>query len=254
MKATKLLKLLAVATLSLGSICPATAAPDNDALRAVYNNKKSSVYGLKGILKINITFNGQTQEQEAKIWANATAISDNLLVAAYSALSPNIANKRPGIEFTKELEALKLVNAAGEEFDAKLVLHDEDLGLAFIAVDPKGENAANWKTQAVDISKDITLQHLDKTINISRHNTNFRYQSGVSIGIVSVILDKPRKLYLIRGASMSAPTFTTNGDFVGITVSKKSGAKMQPIPVTIPAKYIRFLMPQAQEKAAALKK
>jgi len=91
MKATKLLKLLAVATLSLGSICPATATPDNDALRAVYNNKKSTVYGLKGILKINITFNGQTQEQEDQRLAILTKAKRTRNVGSLHAAN----NRRP---------------------------------------------------------------------------------------------------------------------------------------------------------------
>ena len=256
MKLKSLFKFLTVATLSLGSISVASADSDAEALRKVYNEKKASVYGVKGILKLNITFNGQAQNQEAPLWSNATCIGDGILVASYASLSPQLGAGRPGLEVTKELEGLKLINAAGEEFDAKLILHDEDLGLAFLALDPKGENAAGWKATAIDISKDVELKHLDTTVNISRHNTNFRYQTGVTKGSVATILEKPRKSYQIIGASMSAPCFTTTGDFIGITVASSSPVAkgQQPQAVTIPAKYIRNLVEQAKAKQAELAK
>lgn len=253
MKATKLIKLLTVAGLSIGAISPALAI-DTAAKREIYNANKGSVYGVKGILKITATIQGQVKNQEAQIWSNATCIGEGLLVTAYASISPNVGGNMPNIEITKEIEDLKLINAAGEEFDAKLLLHDEDLGLAFIGLDPKGENAANWKSQTVDISKDAELQHLDETINISRYAAHLRYQSAVTIGTVSAILEKPRKLYQILDTAMSAPSFNEAGEFVGITVAKAAPKGTRTPPVTIPAKYIRKLVEQATAKQADLKK
>ena len=254
MKATKLIKLLTIAGLSLGTISTASAI-DTAAKREIYNANKASVYGVKGILKVTATIKGEIKKQEMKLWSNATCISDGLLVAAYGSISPDMGAGRPGIEITKEIEGLKLVNASGQEFDAKLVLHDEDLGLAYIALDPKAENATSWKSQAIDISKDPSLEHLDETINIARYAAHFRYQSAVSTGTVSAILEKPRKLYQITGASMSAASFNHAGEFVGITVSKPAAVKgSQSPPVTIPAKYIRKLVEQAAAKQKELQK
>lgn len=254
MKPTKLIKLLAITSLSLGTISPAPAV-ETSVKREIYNSNKASVFGVKGILKITATIQGQVKNQEGKIWSNATNISKGLLVAAYASISPDVGGNNPNIEITKEIEGLKLINAAGEEFDAKLVLHDEDLGLAFIALDPKGENAAKWKDQIVDISKDIELQHLDETINISRYASHFHYQSAVTLGTVSSILEKPRKLYQIINTAMSAPSFSEAGEFIGITVAKPSTTQEQASPpVTIPAKYIRKLVDQAISQQAALKK
>ncbi len=254
MKLKSFFNLLSLAAISFSSISVASA--DTEALRKVYNEKKASVFGVKGILKLNITFQGQAQNQEFPLWSNATCIDDGILVAAYASLSPKLGGDRPGMEVIKETEALKLINAAGEEFDAKLILHDEDLGLAFLAIDPKGENAAAWKATAIDISKDIDLKHLDTTVNISRHGSNLRYQTGVKEGSVATVIEKPRKSYQILGAAMSAPSFTTTGDFIGITVAPSNlavkGQKAQAI--TIPAKYIRNLVKQVKAKQAELAK
>ncbi len=253
MKLTKLIQLATIAGLSTLAISTATAI-ETSAKREIFNKHKESVYGVKGILKITATLQGQVKNQEAQIWSNATCIGDGLLVSAYASLSPNVGGNIPNVEISKEIESLKLINSSGEEFDAKLVLHDEDLGLAYIALDPKAENASSWKGQIVDISKDIELQHLDETINISRYAEQFRYQNAVALGTVSAILEKPRKLYQIVNSAMSSPSFNEAGEFVGITVAK-AAEKGQPSPaVTIPAKYIRNLVEQASAKQAELKK
>ena len=253
MKATKLIKIITIAGLGLGVISPAIAI-ETAAKREIYNTNKGSVYGVKGILKITATLQGQVKNQEAQIWSNATCIGEGLLVAAYASISPNVGGNMPNVEITKEIESLKLINAAGEEFDAKLVLHDEDLGLAYISLDPKAENAASWKSQVVDISKDTELGHFDETINISRYADHFRYQSAVTVGTVSAILEKPRKLYQILNTAMSAPSFNEAGVFVGITVAKAAEKGKPTPPVTIPAKYIRKLVEQATSKQAELAK
>lgn len=254
MKPKKLVKLLTIACLSLGTISH-TLAIDTATKREIYNTSKNAVYGVTGILKITATVQGQVRNQEAKIWSNATCIGEGLLVAAYASISPDVGRNMPNVEITKEIEELKLINAAGEEYAAKLILHDEDLGLAYIALDPSAKNAASWKSQILDISTDPALEHLDETINISRYAEHFRYQSAVTLGTVSSILEKPRRLYQIIGASMSAPSFNTAGEFVGITVSKPAAEKGAPSPpVTIPAKYIRKLVEQATTIQKELKK
>jgi len=251
MKITKLITLCTLATFSL-LINSNVKATEITTKREIYNANKGAVYGVKAILKITATINGQLQKQEAKIWSNATCISERLLVASHSSISPNLGGAIPNANITKEIEDLKIVNEAGIEFDAKLVLHDEDLGLAFIALDPKGKNAANWKSSIIDISKDIPLKHLDETVNISRYAAHFNYQSAATIGSVSAIIEKPRKFYQIINASMSAPSFNTEGHFVGITSTKEAAVGKAPTPVTIPAKYIRKLAARAKALQANL--
>ncbi len=254
MKSKKLIKLLTITALSLSSASHVFAA-ETAIKREIYETHKASVFGLKGTLKINAIIQGQQRNQEAQIWSNATNISPGLLVVAYASISPDLGVNMPNVEITKDIENLKLINAAGQEFGAKIILHDQDIGLAFIALDPEAKNATKWKDQIVNISTDPELKHLDETINISRYASHFHYQSAATIGTVSAILEKPRKLYQIVNSPMSAPSFNEEGKFIGITVSKPSTNKKQNSPpVTIPAKYIRNLLTLAKEKQATLKK
>jgi len=252
MKINNLLKIIAVASLSLSSLTPCLAVTPEDK-RQIYNAYKDCVFGLKGTLKITASYQGRSSIEEAKVWSNATNIGKGLLVVAYSSLSPSF----PGganVEITKEITNLKLVNATGVEFDAKLLLHDADLDLAYIAVDPKGSNVTKWQDQIVDISSDPELAHFDETINISRYAEHFDFQTAVTVGTVSAIIEQPRKLYQVLNSSMSAPSFNDQGKFIGITISKTSTEtnNQNSTPVTIPAKYIRKFVKVANDYKAKL--
>jgi len=252
MKLTKLIKIITFASISLASVSPCLAVSPEEK-RQIYNAYKDCVYGLKGTLKISATYQGEIRNEEAKVWSNATNIGKGLLVVAYSSISPNFPGG-PNVEITKEISALQLVNSDGVEFEAKLLIHDEELDLAFIAVDPKGSNIAKWKDQIVDISSDPELKHFDETINISRYAEHFDFQTAVTIGTVSAIIEKPRKLYQVLNSSMSAPSFNDQGKFIGITISKttKEANNQNSTPVTIPAKNIRKFVKLANDYKSKL--
>ena len=245
MKPTTIIKLIVITGLCFSSISP-TIAAESTAKREVYETNKSAIYGVKGTLKITATVQGQARNQEAQIWSNATHIGEGLLIAAYASLSPDLSGNNPNIHIIKELTEIKLINKEGKEFAAEMILHDEDLGLAYLSLDPKSDNASEWQEQAVDISKDVELTHLDETINISRYSSHLNYESAVTLGIVSAIIKKPRTLYQVLNSSMSAPAFNTKGEFIGITVAHTmSDNGQQPSPVTLPVKYIRNLVKTA---------
>lgn len=255
MKAIISTKSIASALLGLALIHPAQADFTSDA-RAVFAANSPSVFGVRGLLEISATMNGQPAGgQEQPVWSNATVIGDGLLVAAYQSLKPDVAaniGNRPGLEIITELSELKLIDEGGEEYDAKLVLHDESLGLAFIALDPAGENIGDFQPKALDISKDVELQHLDEVIGIGRLAENMRFQAQVRKGSVTAIVERPRKLINVSGMSPSSPVFEQDGGLVGFVVVPKAKEGSPPVPVVLPCKYVRDLVDQAKEKQAAL--
>ena len=159
-----------------------------------------------------------------------------------------------GVEVKTKLAEIKFVDEAGEEFDAKLILHDEDLDLAFLALDPKAENAEAWEIKGIDISSDPTARLLDDVISMSRQSATLRFASSLRVGTVKSVVKRPRILYAVDGVSPGAPAFAADGAFLGLVTLRKSAAgKQQPVPVILPSKYIRKLVPQAVEKQEALK-
>jgi hypothetical protein len=159
---------------------------------------------------------------------------------------------RPGLEIETELSELKLIDQSGEEYDAKLVLHDEVLGVAFVALDPGGENAADFSAKALDFSKDAEFQHLQELIGIGRMPENMRFQAQLRAGEVTAIVERPRKLVHVTGIGASSPVFDEAGHVVGVIVVPKTKEGEAPVPLLLPSKYIRNLVPQAREKQAGL--
>ena len=255
MKSTTLLKMAAITGLAFSSIST-TYAIEKEAVKAVYNAKKDSILTVKGNMKIKVSMNGKVvQSQDAPIASNGVAIGKNLVLVAYATIKPKIkVPERPGLTIDTSLEEIKFINASGEEFDAKIVLHDEDLGLAFLALDPKGENATESSAPVIDISKNVELEHLDEIISITRFGSQLRYATAIKTSKVSAVIKKPRKLYLATGASPGSSFFNEKGEFIGITIVKVGPTAKQPTPVILPAKYAFKLVEQAKAKAAELSK
>ena len=252
MKPNQLFKFIAVAGLSLSAITSAQA-DNSDAARKVYADNVPSVVGVRGLLKIDASMNGQPAgNQEKPLTSNGVVVADGLVAVAYRTLKPDVAasvGNRPGLKIEAELSEIKLVDGSGEEYDAKLVLHDEALGLAFVAVDPKGDKAADFKVKSVDVSKDVEVKHLDELVGIGRLSEKMRSEGRVSLGSVAAIVTRPRTLYVVQGMAMSNPVFTTSGDFVGLTVALKSSGGT---PIVMPAKYLRKVLDQAKAKQVDL--
>ena len=161
--------------------------------------------------------------------------------------------QRPGLEITSDLSELKFIDEGGEEYDAKLVLHDEVLGLAFLALDPAGENAKSFKSPAIDLSQDVEVAHLEELIAIGRLPESLRFQAQVKTGAVTAIVKKPRTLIQIGQIGASNPIFNQSGAAVGFMVVPKSTQPGMPVgPVLLPNKYLRDLIVQAKEKQAEL--
>lgn len=248
------MKTLAIAGLSLCGALIAQA-DSKEAARKVYTDNAPSVLAVRGLLKMDISMNGQPGgSQEKELRSNGVVVADGLVAVAYRTIKPDVAaatGNRPGLKIESSLAELKILDTSGEEYDAKLVLHDEDLGLAFVAIDPKGDKAKDFKVKAVDIAKDIEVKHLDELVGIGRLSEKLRSEGRVSLGSVSAIVKRPRTLYLVQGVAMSNPIFTQAGEFVGLTVALKSSGQM---PVVMPAKYIRKVLEQAKVKQAELAK
>lgn len=253
MKSNTFTKLIAVAAISCSALTPAFADLKESA-RKVHTENAPSVFGLRGVLKIDVSMNGQPAgSQEKTLLSNGVVVADGLLAVAHRTINPDLTAgaQRPGLELESSLSELKVIDPSGEEYDAKLVLHDADLGLAFVAINPEGDKAKDFKAKAIDISKDVEVQLLDELIGLGRLSEKMRSEALVNIGRVSAIVKRPRTLYVVPGLPVSSPVFAQDGSFVGLNVALKNSG---PMPVVLPAKYIRKVVDQAKEKQAELSK
>jgi len=245
--------------LAFAAVTPAHA-DIKEAARKLHDDSQSALVGIKGLLKIDVTMNGQPAgNQETPIWGNGLVIGDGLVATAYQTLVPDVAAQAKsggapaGIEIKTNLTEVKFVDGSGEEFDAKLILHDEDLDLAFLALDPKSDNVDAWEIAAIPITSDPEVQILDDVIALSRQSATLRFASAMKIGSVTSVVKRPRLLYAVDGISPGSPVFSEQGTFLGMaTLRKSADNKQKPVPVILPAKYLRKLVPQAIEKQEAL--
>jgi S1-C subfamily serine protease len=253
---------LLASALALAIIALTPAQADiKEAARKLHDESNSALVGIKGLLKIDVTMNGQPAgNQESPIWGNGLVIADGMVVTAYQTLVPDVAAQAKGggvpagVEIKTRLNEIKFVDESGEEYDAKLILHDEDLDLAFLAIDPKAENADAWEVAPVGITGDPEAGLLDEVIGLARQSSTLRFASAVKTGEVISVVKRPRLLYAVQGVSPGEPAFVADGTFLGIvTLRKSTEEKQAPIPVILPAKYIRKLVPQALEKQEELK-
>ncbi len=90
-------------------------------------------------------------------------------------------------------------------------------------------------------------------IALSRQSATLRFASAMKIGSVTSVVKRPRLLYAVDGISPGSPVFSEQGTFLGMaTLRKAADNKQKPVPVILPAKYLRKLIPQAIEKQEAL--
>ena len=250
-----ILKTIVVASLTLGAVTVAHAGLKSDA-RQVFENQKSSVLSVKGLMKVEVSMNGQiVKTQDAPISTQGVVVAKDLVLVSYRTVMPEVGvntGKQPGLSIDTNLQELKLVDGSGEEFDAKLVLHDEALDLAFLALDPSGDNTKKFSYPAVDLTSDINLQSLDDVVCVKRFGEGLRYVAGVSLKQVTAVIEKPRKAFICSGVGTGTPVFTPKGEFVGLTVVKKSPVGKQASPVVLPAKYAQKLLGQAKQKSVEL--
>lgn len=230
------------------------------AARKVLDTNQPMVFGIKSMVNVEATMQGkEVLNREMPAYGVGTVIADGMLVASYRTIKPKAGSSVPGLararaqglKLNTEVKEVKLVDESGEEFAAKLVLHDEDLDLAFIALDRKGDNAGSWSCQPVDISSDAELDHLDDVVYLSRAGESMRFQPSVRVGQVHTVIKLPRQLYATSSPVISGASFNTQGQFVGLGIRKASDAGGE-FTAVLPAKYIRKLLPQAIEKAASI--
>ena len=239
-------------------ICTPAAHAQTDtktAARQVFETNSSKIYGVKALVSLEASVQGkQVINREVPAYGIGTVIAEDMLVTSYRTIKPNpniqgLARAQArALTMTTEVKEIKLIDGSGEEFDAKLVLHDEDLDLAFVALDRESDNADSWSCEPVDVDQDVELTHLDDVVFLSRAKESMRFQPSVRMGQVSTIIKRPRKLYSTSTLVIGGAAFNIEGQYVGMGIRKKTGSGSE-ITAVLPVKYIRKLLPQAIEKA-----
>ncbi len=185
---------------------------------------QDAVVWVEGVLKMQISMQGQTQNRDQEVEALATVICpEGLAVVPKSALNPSAMLSRmmqaSGMGMTGILTDVKIVMADGSEIPAEVILEDDVLDISIIAPTKQDEGEEPLVFKHVELMESEETGVLDQVIKLARLPKYMNRQESVSLHRIGSIIQRPRKFYTADNiASVGTPVFDIAGKLVGITV------------------------------------
>jgi len=218
-------KILPLSALALCISIAAHAGELEEKGREVLAKYKGTVVTVQLVIKQQMSFGGQSHDEEMKTEALGTVISpDGLTVLALSATDPMsvlknmMGNMASQFEGTTQLADINILMLDDTEIPAKVVLRDKDLDLAFILPTEKPATPMEY----VDLADSGDVQTLDQVVAITRMGKVVQRVHSASFERIEAIVEKPRKFYVPGGdptnTGQGSPAFTLDGKIVGIFV------------------------------------
>lgn len=187
---------------------------------------KDAILIVRMVIKGGMSFSGRSHQEESKAEATAVVIDPNgLAVVPLSETDPygeigdllSSMGSRRGMDVNikSELADMKYVLDDGSEVPGKVVLRDRDLDLAFVRPLEKPAKPMTY----VDLTQDVTLDLLDQTVCVDRMTSAYDRVPYAAVGRVQSIVEKPRRYYMVEGATTGGPVFDAQGKILGINLS-----------------------------------
>jgi S1-C subfamily serine protease len=246
----KLTRIFAGAALALATLvaAPAPAQSFQDTARRIVEEKSDAVITIEVVSDIKMNFGARQQEQEERSEVLGTVIGENgLVVTALSSVDPSQIFERmsPGNDmgFSATVKNMKYILADNSEIEARVVLRDPDLDIAFLMPADELEEPLT----AISLEDAAEPQILDRAFSIARMGRIARRTPVAMSGEIQGMVDRPRTFYIpsaeIVSGGTAVPVFAENGGLYGVVflhaVSGQRGSGESVIPVVIPAEDIR---------------
>lgn len=231
--------------------------------RALAEKWQQSVVTIAFVVKTHAAIAGQNQDEENKSEALGVMIAPSgLTVTALSALQAggneqDAAGGENGekIAFTSEITSAKFLLPNGKELPAQVVLRDRDLDLAFL----RPLKTPAQPLPMLNLTQASEPLVLDTVISLARLGTVANRSLALYRHLVTAVLEKPRKYFMIAGSEYQtgSPAFTKDGKLIGIIVERKNPVTAnssltalslwEDIPVILPAATIAEVAEQAAQ-------
>lgn len=200
--------------------------------REIFEKNQHAVITVAVVLKMKMSLSGAVgaEDSESKQELTGTVIDPSgLTVLSLSSCEPEammqammdgMSDEDVKVKMDSELNDVKLLLADGTELPAEIVLRDKDLDLAFVRPKTKpGEALA-----VVDLGRAGTARVLDQVITLNRLGQVAGRAYAASVERISAVVQKPRRFYIpgsdVTTATLGAPTFTLDGNLLGIVVMR----------------------------------
>ena len=215
---------------------PAFAAktPASNPARALVKRFANALVYVNLVVTIKVTAAGQPlPPREVKRDVVGTVISPGgLIVLSLAALDPaemldgarvNTPKGRVLLEVTdSEFKAVKIRRMDGTEIEARVVLKDTDLDLAFVA--PVQADPVHPFVY-VDLGNQAAPELLDTGYVLSRASKVFQTTPVIQRSDIISILEKPRRRLLVQVVAASCPMFDAEGRVYGICVRQMANGR-----------------------------
>ncbi|MEI6521064.1 MAG: trypsin-like peptidase domain-containing protein [bacterium] len=198
----------------------------SSAAKAVAAKNGDAVVAVKISVKMRVSGDGQTSNEEQKNEIIGTVISpDGIILVPLSATDPTDIisramgdNEESNFKMNVDVVELKVRTPEGLEIPGKVILRDQDMDLAFIKLNKKPDHPMVY----VDINKNSTVGLLDDVIVMGRTNPSIYRSLCVDCEKVEVMVKKPQPFYILThsgsASNLGSPIFDFSGKFVGIMV------------------------------------
>jgi len=244
--------------LGVWSTCVTSGAPGAAEEREMLLRQVDAVIGIEMVVTVKLRVGDRERPpQERRVEVNGTVLTpDGLTVTSLAQVDPASEIEaaqmmQPGRQLEllgADFKEVKLRRANGTEVSAKFVLKDADLDLAFIA--PEAADGGGEVFAHVDLEAQTEAAILDKFYSVTRAPKALQRVPIVTETAVTGIVEKPRRIYLMRDVSLGSPVFDGAGKLLGLTLQHFAGGRRVGI-VVLPAEDVAEVAKQAQAARAS---
>jgi hypothetical protein len=195
----------------------------------IMNSYKDAVVKVEVVMQRKFVMNGkEIQNKESKSEVTGTVLNESgLVLVSLMEIDPSnfmdsIMRGMEGdmkMEVKIDIKSVKVILPDETEFDAKVVLRDKDLDMAFIR--PKLKIAKPMAS--VKMAEQSNPHIMDEIIILSRLSKVASHVPSVMSGRISAIVNKPRTFYIpqIEGrGDIGAPAFSLDGKLAGVILMR----------------------------------
>lgn len=202
---------------------PVNADTTAEAGRAIAAKWQDAVVTLQIVSKVKANMDGDVQSKEMKQEVTGAIIDPSgLIVTSGSGINITdlITQAMEGSgedapKITCDVTSVKVIMGDGRELDAKVVLRDKDLDLAFIRPVEKPDSPL----PSLNLAQSTKPQAMDELISIDRLGTVAYRSLSLSTSRVVSIVEKPRTFYVVDGRQgLGTPVFALDGNLVGFSL------------------------------------
>lgn len=246
--------ILGGAMMAAGVMAPVTAADVAKDERAMLLRQVDAVIGIEMVVTVKVKMGDrELPTRERRVEVNGTVLTpEGLTAASLAQVDPAqeieaMQMAQPGRQLEllgADFKEVKLRRANGTEVPARFVLKDADLDLAFIAPETTGEGGEE-KFAHVDLAAETDGAILERFYCVSRASKALQRVPMISETTVTGVVEKPRRIYLMRDVSLGSPVFDGEGKLLGLALQHFAGGRRVGV-VVLPSADIAEVAKQAE--------